>query len=311
MIVVTDTLTRSELTPEKIGASSWKSGALVHVAVVTDGAPSLARDDDSAWATLPRRTGGLFWTGAASSMVDSATRSVFEEWARPKRIDKLVVKGLSGSFVAPVTLEEGEGLDHFALADVATTRVEISGELWSKPLHVIALPTAEQNKLAAALLFGSTFWSELSEPQQMKMALLGGAVSPVTSYLAIEPGVRPSNEGLDWDAIGEGHGGGIGQGFGSGHGSLAGAHIRATVDKNWWLGAQLSAAMHTCSPSSKSATASLETTLDEVVDVGSVELAPVRNANAESCVREELWKLDLPGATFASVFESFSVATKP
>jgi len=309
VIVVTDTLTRSGLTPSSLGASSWKSGALVHIAVVNDGAPSVARDDDSPWASLPRRTGGLFWNAAASSMVDASTRSVFEEWARPKRIDKLVVNGLTGELVAPDTLEEGEGLDHFVLASAATTRVEVSGELWSKPLRSVAVPTADQNKLAAGLLFGSSLWSELSEPQQMKMALLGGAVSPVTSYLAIEPGVRPSNEGLDWGTMGHGDGGGgTGQGFGNGHGRMGGVHVRP-VDKTAWLRARLSAAMHACSSSSTAAMATLESTLDEVVDIGRVELAPARDAKAESCVREELWKMDLPGATFANAFEAFTVET--
>ena len=31
----------------------------------------------------------------------------------------------------------------------------------------------------------------------MILARHGGAVSPVTSYLAIEPGVRPSTEGIE------------------------------------------------------------------------------------------------------------------
>jgi hypothetical protein len=310
VIVVTDTLTRSELTPAKIGAASWKSGAVVHVAVVADGAPSVMRDDDSPWATLPRRTGGLFWNGAASSMIDATTRTVFEEWARPKRIDRLVVKGLSGTFIAPETLDEGEGIDHFVLADTATTRVEISGEVWSKPLRAVALPTAEQGKLASALIFGSSLWSDLSEDEQMKVALLGGAVSPVTSYLAIEPGVRPSNEGLDWGTVGHGDGIGLGQGFGSGHGRLSGSGTLRTVDKTAWLRAQLLSAMRRCSPSSKAVTATLEATLDEVVDVGRVELSPARDATSESCVREELWKITLPSASFLDAFEAFDVDAK-
>jgi hypothetical protein len=129
VVVVTDTLTRSELTPEKIGAAAWKSGALVHFAVVTSGTPATTRDDDSPWATLPRRTGGLFWNAAAPAMNDASTRTVFEQWARPKRIDKLVVTGLSGTFMPPDALDEGEGIEHFVIADSATTRVEITGEL--------------------------------------------------------------------------------------------------------------------------------------------------------------------------------------
>jgi hypothetical protein len=310
VIVVTDTLTRSTLTPAMLGASSWKSGAVVHVAMVANGAPSVHRDDESEWATLPRRTGGLFWRGAAAETIDPATRTAFEEWARPKRIDKLGVKGLTGTFDAPETLEEGEGIDHFVLADAPTSRVEITGELWSKPLRAIAMPSAEQGKLASALVFGSSLWSALSEDEQMKLALLGGAVSPVTSYLAIEPGVRPSNEGLDWGASGHGEGLGLGQGFGNGHGRLGSSGARHTVDKDAWLRAQLLSAMRGCSPSSKGATATLEATLDEVVDIGRVELAPARDAKAEGCVREELWKVALPGATFAQDFEAFSVEAK-
>lgn len=67
------------------------------------------------------------------------------------------------------------------------------------------------------------------------------------------------------------------------------------------------AAMKGCAPSATAATATLESTLDEVVDVGRVELAPARDAKAEACVREELWKVSLPGATFSSEFEAFTV----
>ncbi len=312
VVVVTDTLTRSELTPEKLGVVSWKSGAVVHVAVVADSpSAALSRDDDSAWATLPRRTGGLFWKGSATGSIDTSTRAVFEEWARPVRIDKLSVQGLSGAFIAPDTLAEGEGIDHFVLADNATTRVEITGELWSRPLHASMTPSAEQGKLAAALVFGSALWSELSEDEQMKLALLGGAVSPVTSYLAIEPGVRPSSEGLDWGTIGHGSGVGSGQGFGRAHGVHAASGGRAVVDKNAWLRAQLTSALRSCAPSAKGATATLESTLDEVVDVGRVEIAPTRDAKSEACVREMLWKLTLPSGTFADDFEAFTVEATP
>jgi hypothetical protein len=310
VVVVTDTLTRSELTPEKIGAASWKSGAVVHVATVKRGNSNMTRDDSSAWATLPRRTGGLFWEASAPPAVETSARVAFEEWARPKRIDKLVVKGLTGELSLSNVLDEGQGIEHFVLADTATARVEIAGELWSKPLRVTGAPTSEQNKLAAALFFGSPMVDELQEREQMKLAMLGGAVSPVTSYLAIEPGVRPSNEGLEWGALGSGGGGGIGVGFGSGHGSLRGLGGAPAVDKNAWLRAQLLSFMKTCAPSAKEVKASLESTLDEVVDVGAVELAPARDAKAESCVREEIWKLALPTPAFENAFEAHTVVAK-
>ncbi|MDB4938380.1 MAG: hypothetical protein JWP87_5352, partial [Labilithrix sp.] len=288
VVVVTDTLTRSALTPEQLGSASWKSGAVVHLAMVADGAASAVRNDDSPWAALPRRTGGLFWTANAPSQIDTTTRNVFEEWARPKRIDKLTVKGLTGGVVESDVLDEGEGIDHFEIAESATSRVQIDGELWSKPIHVTGAPTAEQGKLASALVFGSPLWNQLAESEQMKLALLGGAVSPVTSYLAIEPGVRPSNEGLDWGTIGHGGGTGVGQAWGNGSGRLFGSGGAAVVDKDAWLRTQLAKASHLCAPLAESASASLESTLDEVVDVGAVELSPTRDTKSEACIREEL-----------------------
>jgi len=309
VVVVTDTLTRSALTPEKIGAAAWKSGAVVHLAVVTQGSPVVARDDESPWATLPRRTGGLYWNGSAQGNVDTITRSVFEEWARPKRLDKLEVVGLS-DYVAPPVLEEGKGIEHFVVASAASSRVEIRGELWSKPLRVSITPSAEHGKLSAALAFGSDLYTQFSEQEQMKLALLGRAVTPVTSYLAIEPGVRPSNEGLDWgNAIGTGFGAG-GRAEGIGLGSIGTLGRGAGSDRDEWLRGQLLAMAKTCAPSAKEISAHIESTYDEVVDVVDVALAPARDAKAETCVREELWKLDLPGTVFSGSFESHTVRTK-
>jgi hypothetical protein len=132
----------------------------------------------------------------------------------------------------------------------------------------------------------------------------------VTSYLAIEPGVRPSNEGLDWGGGGRGSGIGLGEGFGSGSGRLGGGRGSPVVDKEAWLEEQLRASLKACAPTAKGASVVLESTLDEVVDVKQVELAPARDAKAESCVSEELWKLDLPSGTFDVAFESRAVTVK-
>jgi Vault protein inter-alpha-trypsin domain len=309
VVVVTDTLTRSELTPAKVGVASWKSGAVLHFATMESGHGSVERDDDSPWATLPRRTGGLFWKATAPETVDDPTRTAFEELARPKRLDKLVVRGLSGRFTAPEVLEEGKGLDHFVIADNPTARVDIDGELWSKPLHLSFTPTAEQGKLDAALFFGSPLLSELSEPEQMKLAMLGRAVSPVTSYLAIEPGVRPSTEGLE-----DGEGAfGFGSGAGGGAHTVGLASLRALGhgtgnDKEKWLQGEIVTAAKTCAPAAKLVNAELETTYDEIVDVVHVEVAPTRDAKAESCLREAIWKLTLPGM-FTGQFEGHHVRT--
>ena len=220
------------------------------------------------------------------------------------------MSGLTGSFVAPNELDEGAGIDYFAIADSATSRVDLSGELWSRPIRASVTPSADEGKLASALVFGSPLWSQLSEPEQMTLALHGGAVSPVTSYLAIEPGVRPSNEGLDWSTIGLGGGVGFGQGSGMGLARFGSSHAGPDIDKNAWLAGQLQSFLRRCAPSSSEVDARLESTLDEVVDVGVVELGPTRDAKAEACLREAIWNLTLPAITFKDALEAHHVKVK-
>jgi len=305
VVLVTDTLTRSSLTPEKIAASPWKSGALLHVATVTAGDAGVVRDDDSPWAVLPRRTGGLFWTATAPDRVDAAARVAFEEWARPKRIDRLAVVGLPAGFEAPSVLDEGEAIEHFEVADGAAPRVTLTGETWSKPFSASFVPSDADNKLAAALVFGDSLHESLSEPEMMKLALLGGAVSPVTSYLAIEPGVRPSNEGLDW-THGEGLGFGSTMGFGSGSGRAVSVRGGSMFDDAGWLRGHLLAAARACGVSAGGITAKVETTRAEIVEVTGVATAPTRDARAEHCVEEGLWNVTLP-ADFEDSFASFEL----
>jgi len=106
-------------------------------------------------------------------------------------------------------------------------------------------------------------------------------------------------------------GSGIGaMGWGNGHGRMFGAGGASKIDKRAFLNSQLVAAMKTCNASSAEASATLESTLDEIVDVVTVELAPARDAKAEACIGEELWKVDLPAASFADAFEAHVVHAK-
>ncbi len=290
IVLLTDLRTRTSLTPEKFAARPLVSGAVVHLASVTSGGASLVRDDESPWAKLPRRTGGLYWKAEASS-VDAQAREVFEEWARPKRISKLVVKGLPED-IFPEELKEGEGIEHLGIAAKPAAQLAIEGELWSRTFHWSTSPSFDETRRWAGLVFGSELLHELSETEQMTLALHGRAVSPVTSYLAIEPGVRPSTEGLTPDEVGLGGIGTIGHGYGTGSGRLFGAG-RAPIDRQAFLDKALGAALATCGAKDEHARAVIESTLVEIVDVKEVVLTQ-RNAKVESCVTEELWKVLLP-----------------
>jgi hypothetical protein len=302
ILLVTDTRTKEELTPARLRGSVGRSGAIVHLALVDEGEPHLERTDDHEWTVVTRPTGGLVWQAAAS--VDpkdiQANRAVFEEWVRPLRIHHL---SLSAPRVPDTdiehdeTLHEGEGIAHAWIADQAAPWLKIEGELWAQPIRARLDPDAEEGRRWSALVFGSPLMNELTDEEMMTLAKRGGAVSPVTSYLAIEPGVRPSTEGLDEvDAMGFGSGTGVGQGFGSGRGRLTSPDAAVA-----WLQSELGAHWKRCG-GMRSTTLTIETTMREVVEVAR-EVAQERSdeAAASTCLRKAAWDLQP-----AALFDDFS-----
>lgn len=305
VLLFTDLKTRSSLTPGSARGKLSGSGALLHVVDVTDGGASLTRDDEGAWAAVPRATGGLLWSATASSAITTHARDVFEELARPKRIDRLrfVAGGWPADALedAPDTLAEGQGWELRRIADVPLRSLDVSGEIWAAPIRHSLQPDADEAKLWAALVFGSYLAFELEDAEMMTLAKLGGAVSPVTSYLAIEPGVRPSTEGLEEEegglgllGIGEG-GGGVGDGIGIGNVGTIG------FDKKGWLQRSLAHAWEACGGAGALAV-TIETTHDEIVDVRASA-----SDKASRCLVEAAWVLELPRAFEPDVFSSYIV----
>src|SRR6185295_11972668 len=108
-------------------------------------------------------------------------------------------------------LAEGASREFLAVLAKSTLTGEVKGELWTQPVHLTFSRDETAAKRWAALVFGTELLHQLSEEEMMVLARQGGAVSPVTSYLAIEPGVRPSTEGIDLSETGSGYGSGEGQ----------------------------------------------------------------------------------------------------
>jgi len=311
LLVLTDMNMRTALTEERFAAKRMTSGAVVHLAEIHDGgAPELERDDDSNWAKLPRRTGGLFWRATSTDRADEASRVVFEEWVRPKRIEKVVVKGLPSDASFEPTMKEGQGFEFLGIAGKASPHVSLEGELWSTPIRWSTAASAEEGKRWAALAFGSDLIHQFDDKEMMTLAMHGRAVSPVTSYLAIEPGVRPSTEGLEWEGTGEG-GGGRGEGIGLGSiGTIGYGAGGSSIDKNAFLNKALANALSTCQATGgASATVRIETTRIEIVDLRDVTLAPTRDAKIESCITENLWSVMLP-STFTDASREWNVSAK-
>jgi hypothetical protein len=291
ILLLTDLRAREGLTPEAFADRPLRSRALVHLSTVDGGAPSLVRDDESPWAALPRRSGGVFWHALAEEGGPLA-RSVFEEWARPKRIDHLRLTGFPEGTSPPETLDEGQDVEFLGVDPGKPASLVVEGELWSTPVRVSATSTAEEEQRWSALVFGSDRLYDLTDDEQRALATRGRAVTPFTSYLAVEPGVRPSTEGLDLSERGLGEGsGGVGSGIGLGSIGTIG-HGSGGPDPLAFLERQLSAAWATCGARGHGRV-HLESTLTEVVDVGDVELS-VPSREVADCLREAEWALDLP-----------------
>lgn len=302
VLLLTDARTRTSLSPDALSAALASSGALLHVGVVAAGWLGLHRDDDHRWTRVTRPTGGLVWKAGVSPDDDPARqRRVFEEWARPIALDHVT---LSESLSELETsdwlrgdgerLPEGEAGDWVGLGTRAIGAAGLRGELWTEPVALSFSPDGQAAQRWAALVFGSELLDQLSEPEMMVLARRGGAVSPVTSYLAIEPGVRPSTEGLDWgsglSASGIGFGGG---GFGSGGGAPP------AFDTQKYLEQRIQEQLTRCGASGRRLRLELETTRAEIVELTRLELEGPSSFALEQCVREGVWALALPPA-FAS-----------
>jgi hypothetical protein len=295
ILVFTDAETRSSLAPAVLGAIARRSGALVHVAVVAAHAAHgarLARDDDHALASATRPTGGLVWSAAASDEPGDAVamHAAYEELARPLRVDRLIVRAGARELDLLDHLDEGEGLEAFTLDASPPRALRVTGELWARPVAATLAPTDDEARLASALAFGSSLLGHLDEAERRALAWRGHAVSPVTSLLAIEPGVRPSTEGLEDGAVGEGIGLGVAGPLGSG---AAGGHGQPVVDADAIVRGLVAAAAAACPAAGHGARVAVESTRDEIVDVGRAEAVDAATAR---CVEEAAWSVVLPDA---------------
>jgi len=297
VVLLTDLRGRSSLAPEQLRGALHQSGALLHIGAIQSGEPSLARVDEGPFASLPRETGGLLWDASASSSSDDeeSMARTYEEWARPLRIDHF---GITSAGIAregmtiPEQLAEGESFEDFRIAAGPVDSVFVRGELWAEPVHLELSADAVESTRWSALVFGSPLFDKLEERDMLPLALHGHAVSPVTSLLAIEPGVRPSTEGLDAAE---------GVGFGSGGLGLAGSgsagHGAARLpgeDPESFLRRRLDEARRTCGAEGAPLAVQLESTLREVVDVVRVVIADAARASRGSCIADAAWDFDLP-----------------
>src|SRR6185295_13257897 len=184
--------------------------------------------------------------------------------------------------LAETVLHEGEGIRLFAKAKTAPNQITLSGVLWSDTVKKQVNVGEAFSRSTAAFVFGEDEYHELSDAEQLKVAFMGRAVSPVTSYVAYEPGTRPSVIGLGkYGTIG--HGMGSGSGYGGGYGGM-----RRKPDLASMIDTKACVAQHKPAAGWHVQLA-VETTRDEIVDVavtgGAGPLA--------TCLLETTWQVRL------------------
>lgn len=293
VLLLTDTLTRHGLKPKQLQGLLAKSKALLHIVdVELSGYAQLQRSDTDRMARVAAMTGGVFWR-AGWDGGDTAQAAV-EELVRPLRLHQLSVTapGVPQDSLPNLTeLPEGEALEVLDLTQIPGGFVRLQGKLWQRKVSRTLTPSADATRLWSALVFGQSLMHELSEPEMMTLAMRGGAVSPVTSYLAIEPGVRPSTEGLDWGLSGVGAGGG-----GIGAGMVAGSvrYVAPSFNHRAWLTSRLGSALKRCGGAPGTFKINVETTIAEVVEVAS-DKANHATAKLSGCMVKAAWRLTLPG----------------
>ena len=288
ILVLSDLKTRERLTPAAVKKLGLQSGAIVHIATVTPGEARLARADGGPWGRLAASTGGVRWDARAhrTKALSTAMKRVFEEWARPVRIDALRVGGKPADVA---TIHEGEGLQHLGFVRGSMSQLKVTGKLWSKPVARTFKPTRKSNRLGAALASADDLQWGLTRKEIARLGRAGGAVTRETSYLAIEPGVRPSSAGFKYtineeellplprvrsaSAMVKGGGGGF--------------------DPHTYLQGLLEEAFEDCGGESQDAEIEIETTGMEIVDVLNIKVEG-SNAALGKCLEKAAWALELP-----------------
>jgi hypothetical protein len=300
VVVFTDLRMRSALDVASLQSALRRSGALLHIVQVDEGdSPALRRaNDEERWTSVPQATGGLLWSATISADPErrTALEQACEELARPMRLHDfgLDLPGLElhpdqgEEVLDQAELAEGEAVLGLEIGETEAPWLEIRGRLWARAIRVRALPDPAEARRWSALVFGTTLLSELSDAEMMVLARRGGAVSPVTSYLAIESGVRPSTDGFEEEGSGTGLGlSGIGEGGGC---RGEGTGIGSAFDHRAWLRTELGKRWQACSSGNRHATVTLETTLDEIVDVMQVT---ADSDASRACLTEATWRLEL------------------
>lgn len=276
-------------------ARELPAGTLVHVVGLWDGGRGFVREDTARWSALAASTEGIAMSGGTGDL-DALDALPL---VRPISLDHIRITApgwtlLDGPEAAcEDTLEEGRSCMWWATAmATAGDRIDVEGKLWNHRWHQnVAL--GDRGNLA----FARQLRHVLDEESPLAIAALDAARAISSRWSMI---ARWGGDGGYAEATG---GGGTGwgsicgcDGFGTiGHGSGTGTALPELPS----LRDQLAAAVGQCARDDAAIALTVETTLDEIVDVGATVTPRTRNGSVrdassiETCVEEAVWAAEV------------------
>lgn len=299
IVALTDELlrTRFENAMAQRSLSRAPDSTIAHVAALRGGDAELTRADGHPLASIPASQHGVFFVLEQTGREDKELAPALLGMVRPVAIDHFAVSGidLSSARAVPKTMPEGEGYRAMTHDAAPPSRVVLTGKIWAEDFRRVVRNTPHFDEATAAFVFSEDEYGELTEDEMRTVAFKGRAVSPVTSYLATEPGVRPSWDGLEGYGVGEAFGVG-GMGTGAPRIRVAAARRPPDMPAELGPGIRACAAKHGLAKG-WSVELDVETTWREIVDV---QLASKHDADAGTCITEAVWETELGrGATWA------------
>ena len=255
-----------------------KKKAPLHVIVFDSSEPDMIRDDGSPLFPLAKKRGGVaLYAGDLAAYRTSKLKEKALYLLRPTSIENASVNKEKIE-----DLVEGSGIRSTTSNPSSPDFYSFYGELWSTPIRRKSYANTTQSKALAAFVFSLDMYSELTDKEQLKLAMYANVVSPVTSFLAVEPGLRPSTIGFERSEFGAGGMGMAGMGRGGG------GYVRTRPEIEDYL----SAAIDSCRPLMTSEqTILLDTTSQEIVGI---RPQTHQNKKATTCLVEAFWNTNLP-----------------
>jgi Mg-chelatase subunit ChlD len=265
---------------------------------------SLTEDTNPLWSPAVTGSGGIVASLFSSSWHGVDFREAVLHLVRPTRWSNVhIVRAPEPALrdrmspedaTAALTLgdlHEGDALQRSFAIDKNEVTPVVSGRLWAKAVSFSVQTAPTFQKTAAALMIGDSD-SDWNSFEMMRLAVVAHAVSPVTSLLAVEPGTRPSTQGL---VRSSGLGGG-----GSGRGSGASVHrIMSTMVLRSWDDV-LPQQRRACLAAHPSAVVFsqffvLQRGHGEVVDVQPILSDGTALTPLQNCFLEAIWSHELTG----------------